>query len=97
MNLGIQWMIIAFNIYHIIIFFMLFCSYYRFVLEPEIKFTEFGVAVKGPLAAFDHLPLKPLLTLGMDPPESWLVESVEALYDLDNICMEEVMITTFFS
>jgi len=46
--------------------------------------------VSGPFAQFDGLPLKPLLTLGMDPPESWLVESVYAVFDLDNICMDEV-------
>jgi len=66
-------------------------SYYRFVLEPELEFTEDTGAVSGPFAQFDGLPLKPLLTLGMDPPESWLVESVDAIYDLDNICMDEVM------
>jgi len=66
------------------------CSYYRFVLEPELEFTEDTGAVSGPFAQFDGLPLKPLLTVGMDPPESWLVESVEAVYDLDNICMDEV-------
>jgi len=65
-------------------------SYYRFVLEPELEFTEDTGAVSGPFAQFDGLPLKPLLTLGMDPPESWLVESVHAVYDLDNICMNEV-------
>ena len=66
------------------------CSYYRFVLESELQFTEFGMEVQGPRAVFDHLPPKPILTLGMDPPESWLVESVFAIYDLDNICMDEV-------
>jgi len=60
------------------------------VLEPELEFTEDSGAVSGPFAQFDGLPLKPLLTLGMDPPESWLVESVYAVYDLDNICMNEV-------
>jgi len=67
-------------------------SYYRFVLEPELEFTEDSGAVSGPFAQFDGLPLKPLLTLGMDPPESWLVESVHAVYDLDNICMNEVIV-----
>lgn len=71
--------------------FVVVFSFYRFVLEPELKFTEYGLQIKGPQAKFDQLPLKPLLTLGMDPPESWLVESVESVYDLDNICMDEVM------
>ena len=65
-------------------------SFYRFVLEPEMRFAD--NSVKGPVAKFDQLPAKPILTLGMDPPESWLVESVYAVYDLDNICMDEVII-----
>lgn len=44
----------------------------------------------GPHALFYDMPQKPLLTLGMDPPESWLVESVKTQYDLDNIFLEEV-------
>jgi len=66
-------------------------SYYRYVLEPELEFTDDAGLVSGPFAQFDGLPLKPLLTVGMDPPESWLVESVHAVYDLDNICMDEVI------
>ena len=44
----------------------------------------------GPGARFHGMPQKPLLTLGMDPPESWLVEAVNSPYDLDNIYLEEV-------
>lgn len=44
----------------------------------------------GPGAFFKDMPSKPILTLGMDPPESWLVESVKTHYDLDNIHLEEV-------
>ena len=36
------------------------------------------------------MPIKPLLTLGMDPPDSWLVEAVKSAHDLDNIYLEEV-------
>ena len=36
------------------------------------------------------MPETPLLTLGMDPPESWLVEAVKTPHDLDNIYLEEV-------
>jgi UDP-glucose:glycoprotein glucosyltransferase len=72
-----------------LIFICLSYSFYRFVLEPEMNFAD--NSVKGPVARFDQLPVKPILTLGMDPPESWLVESVYAVYDLDNICMDEVI------
>ena len=44
----------------------------------------------GPRAHFQEMPSKPVLTLGMDPPESWLVESVRTQYDLDNIHLEEI-------
>jgi len=36
------------------------------------------------------MPSKSLLTLTMHPPESWLVEPVRALYDLDNIKLDKV-------
>ena len=64
--------------------------YYRYVLDPEVKFTPEGSRISGPGAYFDGLPVKSILTLGMDAPESWLVEAVKAQYDLDNILLEEV-------
>ena len=65
-------------------------SFYRYVLEPEVRFAVDSQLASGPIARFTDLPLHPILTLGMDPPESWLVESVKAVYDLDNIVMDEV-------
>ena len=38
------------------------------------------------------MPQKPLLTLGLDPPESWIVSAVKTTYDLDNIYLEEVKV-----
>lgn len=64
-------------------------SYYRYVLEPEMDFSEESKS-SGPHALFYDMPQSPLLTLGMDPPEAWLVESVKTQYDLDNIFLEEV-------
>ena len=65
-------------------------SFYRYVLEPEVKYTVDSSSVAGQGAYFHNVPHKPLLTLNMEPPESWLVESVKAVYDLDNIYLEEV-------
>ena len=65
-------------------------SFYRYVLEPEMTFKADGSLTLGPSARFTDLPQKSLLTLGMQPPESWLVESVRTQYDLDNILLEEV-------
>lgn len=36
------------------------------------------------------MPSKSILTLNFHPPEGWMVEAVEAIYDLDNIKLEEV-------
>lgn len=60
------------------------------MLEPELMFRSDGSAAEGPVARFIALPHKSLLTLGIDAPESWLVESVSSVYDLDNILLEEV-------
>lgn len=65
-------------------------SFYRYVLEPELDFTADSSSATGPCALFQDMPQKALLTLGMDPPESWLVESVKTAHDLDNIIMGEV-------
>lgn len=64
--------------------------YYRYVMDPELKFKPDGSVTSGPVAKFTDLPNKSILTLGMDPPESWMVEAVSAQYDLDNILLEEV-------
>ena len=67
-------------------------SFYRYVLEPEMVFRPDGSLTLGPSAQFTDLPQKSLLTLGMQPPESWLVEAVRTQYDMDNILLEEVII-----
>lgn len=43
-----------------------------------------------PTATFSHLPLKRLLTLNLDVPESWLVTPIIAAYDMDNIKLESM-------
>lgn len=67
-----------------------FSSFYRYVLEPELAFQLDGSYALGPLATFSDLPHSPLLTLHMDVPHSWLVESIRSPHDLDNIHLEEV-------
>lgn len=69
----------------------LFSSYYQFVLSPSVAFGADGtLSSVVPAARFTNMPQKPILTLGMDPPEGWLVEAVWAPYDLDNIHLTEV-------
>lgn len=65
-------------------------SFYRYVLEPELAFQLDGSYAPGPLATFSDLPHSPLLTLHMDVPHSWLVESLRSPHDLDNIHLEDV-------
>ncbi|XP_019756037.2 UDP-glucose:glycoprotein glucosyltransferase [Dendroctonus ponderosae] len=65
-------------------------SFYRFVLEPEIQFSEDGKQLPGPIARFNNMPTSPLLTQNYHVPENWLVEVVRSVYDLDNIRLENV-------
>ncbi|EFJ45735.1 hypothetical protein VOLCADRAFT_105823 [Volvox carteri f. nagariensis] len=43
-----------------------------------------------PTAYFSRLPARRVLTLNLDAPEAWLVEPAAALYDLDNLRLEDV-------
>lgn len=67
------------------------CSFYRYVLEPEVAFQPDASFSPGPMAKFLDMPQSPLFTLNLNTPESWMVESVRTRYDLDNIYLEEVM------
>lgn len=61
------------------------------VLQPSVTFDSSGGIVKSSYQArFASLPEKQLLTLSVTPSDSWMVESVYAVYDLDNIKMENV-------
>ena len=65
-------------------------SFYRMVLESEPRFDQKSGTLLAPVAKFSSMPRTPLLTLGMAVPENWLVEAVDAPYDLDNIHLEQV-------
>ncbi|MGH0147838.1 UNVERIFIED_CONTAM: hypothetical protein FKN15_073739 [Acipenser sinensis] len=64
-------------------------SFYRYVMEPEVTFMVDNSFAPGPIAKFLDMPHSPLFTLNVNPPESWMVESVKTRYDLDNIYLEE--------
>lgn len=70
--------------------------FYRYVLQPEIQFTSDGKLISGPMARFNKVPVKPLFTLNLDTPENWLVEVVRTPYDLDNIHLEDVSVSSVF-
>lgn len=65
-------------------------NFYRFVIEPEIRFTPDGKVADGPYAKFTGLPASPLLTQNLQVPENWLVEVVRSVYDLDNIKLIDI-------
>eukprot|EP01083_Nonionella_stella_P059930 156778_1 len=65
--------------------------YYRFVFDPKMKFDdETGEIEDNPVALFRTVPRKQLLTMGVETPESWHIQSVYAVHDLDNIRMVEL-------
>ena len=57
-------------------------SFYRYVYDINLQ--------QAPSATFHNVPETPILTLGMVTPESWMVEAVTSLYDLDNIHLADV-------
>ncbi|XP_071950419.1 UDP-glucose:glycoprotein glucosyltransferase 1-like [Antedon mediterranea] len=64
-------------------------SFYRYVFEPELLFQVDSSLSSGPSAKFEDMPPDVLLTMNLITPESWLVESVNTPYDLDNIKLSE--------
>lgn len=67
-------------------------SFYRLVLQPQLEFDSKDGRVRqaSSMARFASLPKKQLLTLNVITPDAWLVEAKRALYDLDNIRMDQV-------
>ena len=61
--------------------------FYRTV-SPAISFFGNGTLNAGPRAVFSNLPRSSLLTLGLETPASWMVQSVASQHDLDNIHLE---------
>ncbi|KAF5843740.1 hypothetical protein DUNSADRAFT_8256 [Dunaliella salina] len=66
-------------------------SYYRFAL-PDLSPGEQASAVAPgpPIAYFQRLPTKKVLTMNMDVPEAWLVEATQAAHDVDNIRLADI-------
>ncbi|AQK75947.1 UDP-glucose:glycoprotein glucosyltransferase [Zea mays] len=65
-------------------------NFYRFVLPSMDDFSSTDHSVHGPKAFFANMPLSKTLTMNIDVPEPWLVESVIAIHDLDNILLENL-------
>jgi UDP-glucose:glycoprotein glucosyltransferase len=39
---------------------------------------------------FNNLPTSLLLTMHMDTPQSWVVQAIRSVYDLDNIMLKDM-------
>lgn len=65
-------------------------NYYRYVVPSMDDFSSSDYAVNGPKAFFANMPLSKTLTMNLDVPETWLVEPVVAVHDLDNILLENL-------
>ncbi|KAH9602156.1 hypothetical protein KSS87_023287 [Heliosperma pusillum] len=65
-------------------------NYYRYVVPSTDDFSNFENTVNGPKAFFANMPLSKTLTMNLDVPETWLVEPVIAVHDLDNILLENL-------
>lgn len=63
--------------------------FYRFVWPAEPTFDANG-GYQAPQATFKRIPVDPVLTLGLDLPDSWLVRPKQSVYDLDNIKLKNV-------
>ncbi|KAL5111563.1 UDP-glucose:glycoprotein glucosyltransferase 1 [Taenia crassiceps] len=68
-------------------------NYYRFVWQTSLYAPEGGLA-DPPLAFFDQLPGKSLLTLGVDAPHNWMVTPIRAEEDLDNLRLVDIAART---
>ncbi|BFI40446.1 UDP-glucose:glycoprotein glucosyltransferase [Marchantia polymorpha subsp. ruderalis] len=65
-------------------------NFYRYVVPSKNVFSSDGVLSPGPVGVFTNLPPSRTLTMNLDVPESWLVEPVVAVHDLDNIVLEKL-------
>ncbi|XP_074311136.1 UDP-glucose:glycoprotein glucosyltransferase-like [Silene latifolia] len=65
-------------------------NYYRYVVPSMDDFSNSENTVNGPKAFFANMPLSKTLTMNLDVPETWLVEPVIAIHDLDNILLENL-------
>ena len=67
-------------------------NFYRYVVALEPRFTEAGasLAPQDDHALFASLRTPQVLTLHLDAPDKWLVECVEAAYDMDNVRLSQM-------
>ncbi|ORY32220.1 UDP-glucose:Glyco protein glucosyltransferase-domain-containing protein [Naematelia encephala] len=62
--------------------------FYRYALSSKMIFDVDGNEVT-PGVTFGGLPSKPIFTLGLDTPPSWIVSPKTSPYDLDNLVLSQ--------
>ncbi|GAQ80221.1 UDP-glucose:glycoprotein glucosyltransferase [Klebsormidium nitens] len=61
-------------------------NFYRYAAPSRLD----APSPAPPAVSFSHLPPSRTLTFNLDVPEPWLVEAVQAPYDLDNLRLEQL-------
>jgi UDP-glucose:glycoprotein glucosyltransferase len=64
--------------------------YYRHSAPSKLAFDAQG-QIKPVSLCFADMPLDAVLTMGLDAPPSWLTMAADAIYDLDNIRLKDVV------
>jgi UDP-glucose:glycoprotein glucosyltransferase len=65
-------------------------NFYRYVVEPELRFSSDGKLMNSNYAKFAGLPVNSLLTQNLAVPENWIVDLMRSVYDLDNIRLSDI-------
>lgn len=63
--------------------------FYRYAIATELRFNGRG-QMRKPKVVFEGVPVEPLLTLGMDVIQPWVVAPKVSPYDLDNIRLSDL-------
>ncbi|WVQ78198.1 hypothetical protein IAT38_000281 [Cryptococcus sp. DSM 104549] len=63
--------------------------FYRSSLPAKVAFDVDGDLI-APEAVLNNLPHKPIYTLGLDTPPSWIVSPKTSPYDLDNLLLSNI-------
>ncbi|UZJ53758.1 hypothetical protein CBS101457_003078 [Exobasidium rhododendri] len=64
--------------------------YYRYSAPHQLTFDGKGRSRREVLS-FRDMPLDAVLTMGLDAPPAWLTMASDAIYDLDNIRLKDVV------
>ncbi|TPX30824.1 hypothetical protein SmJEL517_g05698 [Synchytrium microbalum] len=63
--------------------------FYRYLIDAEPAFDDKGYLEHSHIR-FDNMPMDPLLTLGYDVPNAWVVSAISCKHDLDNIKLSKL-------